>query len=308
MPSMSRSLRLACAALAVAALLAVAPAAAAPAEGDAPEEPAPETTAAEAEDPAPTQPPPEPADPKGDGSKQPPPSADAPGKGPAAATPKDALKLLAVAMHEGDASQIRGLLYVANEHEGRMADAMAAMARALARLHAAAVKEFGEQGARELTGHPAGSPQTELERIDAADVSHSDGGDSATVAFKPDAGEEEPAPPVVLRKVDGRWRVPVSDLAKGVQADDLKQRLADLAVQTKVIGGLTKEIAAGKYGNADQAADAWNAKITEALSPRPRKPAEPAPRRTPKAPRDPDDDDDGGDDDDDGGANDAPRK
>jgi hypothetical protein len=44
-------------------------------------------------------------------------------------------------------------------------------------------------------------------------------------------------------------------------------------VQTKVIADVTGEIAQGKYKNVDAVADAWQAKVMQALTP-PRKPPE----------------------------------
>ena len=193
------------------------------------------------------------------------------------AGPKDVLKQLASAMRRGEAGEIRGVLYAANETEARMALATSEYAAALAGLQKAAVAAFGEHGAKELTGDAP--PGEEIARIDAATLSID--GDTATVTFVPDKSPEpvpaanaepDPAPPppepVVLKRVAGRWRVPVASLAKGAAPGEIEQRLADLSAQTGLIKEIAQEIAAGKYKTAEQAGEAWRLKVY-ALTPKP---------------------------------------
>src|SRR5688572_19432965 len=68
-----------------------------------------------------------------------------------ASTPKGALKRLATALRDGDAEAIRQVMHAADPAEVRMVAAMAEMARAMALLQRAAVKVFGEEGAKEVT-------------------------------------------------------------------------------------------------------------------------------------------------------------
>lgn len=197
------------------------------------------------------------------------------------AGPKDVLKQLASAMRRGEAAEIRGVLYAANETEQRMARATADYAAALAALQRAAVAAFGEHGAKELTGDAP--PGEEIARIDAATLAID--GDTATVTFVPDKppaeanaqptnskGEPDPPPPppepVVLKRVGGRWRVPVATLSKGAAPEEIEQRLADLSAQTALIQEIAQEIAAGKYKSAEQAGQAWRLKVY-ALTPKP---------------------------------------
>ena len=65
----------------------------------------------------------------------------------------------------------------------------------------------------------------------------------------------------------------MAKLSKGATPEQIEQRLADVDVQTKVIADVTGEIAQGKYKNVDAVADAWQAKVMQALTP-PRKPPE----------------------------------
>ena len=183
---------------------------------------------------------------------------------------REALRTLAKALQQGRADGIRRVIHAANPTERKMVDAMAAMAAQIAKLYKASAKAFGEEQAKALTGDVV----AEMKRIDEADVSID--GDTATVCYKPEEteatpaeGEPPPAPPVpmVLRKVDGRWMVPMAELSRDATPEGIEQRLADLAAQTKVIADLSAEIAAGKHRTAERAAEAWQSKMMQALTP-----------------------------------------
>jgi hypothetical protein len=185
---------------------------------------------------------------------------------------RDALKTLAKALQDGDGERIKQVLYAAEPIEQKMVDAMAAMAVEIAQLHKASVKAFGEEQAKGLTGDVA----AEMGRIDAAEVAVD--GDTATVRYKesppdPAAGKEPPkeapppAPPMVLKRVSGVWRVPMAELSKGSTPEEIEQRLSDLAAQTKIIKELTAEVAQGKHKSAEKAAEAWQSKMMQALTP-----------------------------------------
>jgi hypothetical protein len=204
-----------------------------------------------------------------------------------------ALRSLATSLQDGDAEGIRAVIYAANPTERKMVDAMAAMAVEIARLHKAAAKAFGNEAAKELTGELG----AEMARIDGAEITF-DAPEAATVRYKaeapaapttapakPDASAADvdppppPPAPLVLKKIEGKWRVPISELSKDTTPEEIEQRLADLDVQTKVIAELSGEIAKGKHKTAEKAAEAWQAKMMQALAPRkpePKKPDEPA--------------------------------
>jgi hypothetical protein len=215
-------------------------------------------------------------------AKTPPPAADQP-KEKAPATPpspdeaavRTALKTLAKALQQGNRDQLRKVIYAANPTEQKMVDAMSGMAAEIAHLNKAAAKAFGEEQAKSLTGDLG----AELTRIDEAKVSID--GETATVVYKPgepapkqtDLASSDPAAPLQLTKIDGRWQVPMAKLSKGATPEQIEQRLSDIEVQTKVIADVTSEIAQGKYKNVDAVAEAWQAKVMQALTP-PRKASE----------------------------------
>jgi hypothetical protein len=201
------------------------------------------------------------------------PEADKPQPSAEESALRDALKALAKALQEGDRDGLRRAMFAANATERKMLDAMAGMAAQIAELHKASAKAFGEEEAKGLTGDVA----MEMGRIDEAEVSFD--GDTATVRYAPppatpaastegEADAPPAPPPLVLKKVDGRWRVPVAELSKDTTPAEIEQRLTDLEAQTKIIAELSAEIAQGKYKSAEKAAEAWQGKMMQALTPR----------------------------------------
>ena len=208
-----------------------------------------------------------------------------------AATPKDALKQLNVAMRDGDRERIRSLMDSRTPLESSMVDAMASMAEALAGLQRAASKAFGPEGAKDVTGDDGAHWADGLAKIDSAEVNLN--GDVATVVYRSPAAQTQPSPPpapadpkaipatnppppagersepVSLRRVGGEWKLPVSQLSAGADRTALEQRLAELAVQTKLVREVTEEITAGKYDTAEKAADAWHSRFMQSLGPKP---------------------------------------
>ena len=245
--------------------------------------------AALAQDKPPANPPkhaPKPAEQKPAEAK--PPAAPKPPASPEDAALRAALKTLAKGLADGNAEQIRHVIHADNPTERKMVDAMADMAVQIAQLYKASAKAFGEEQAKALTGDVA----AEMGRIDRADVAID--GDNATVLYKPeataskdpaDAGTVEASPPMQLKKIEGRWQVPVSSLSKDTTPEEIEQRLSDLEAQSKVIADLTAEVTAGKYKSADKAAEAWQAKVMQALTP-PRKPAPDGKGEPEKPPKD----------------------
>lgn len=179
-------------------------------------------------------------------------------------TPKDTLKLLAAAMRDGDADQMRRLIHTTNTAETRMVGAMTDMAKAMARLQKAAVKAYGEEGAKEVVGDTQATDAEGRARIDSAEVKVQ--GDTATVVM----AEGENAP-VSLKRVDGRWKIPMSELSKGADPAALDERLTELAEQAKLVRQIAEEIETGKFTGPAQAYDAWQSRAMQVVSRKPAK-------------------------------------
>jgi hypothetical protein len=176
---------------------------------------------------------------------------------PSAETPKGVLKLLAAGLRDGDTDRIRQVMYASNASETRMVAAMADMAKAMAALQRSAVKAFGREGAKEVVGDTDATDTDSKARIDSAEVKVN--GDTATVTMED--GEEAP---VVLKRVDGRWRLPMAELSRGADLAALEERLAGLAEQSKLVRELADEVGAGKYASPAQAHEAWQSRAMQA--------------------------------------------
>ena len=177
-------------------------------------------------------------------------------------TPKGALKLLSSALRDGDADRIRQVMHATSAAEMRMVGSMADMARAMAQLQKAAVKAFGDEGAKEIVGDTQATDADGRARIDAADVRVT--GDTATVIVP--EGEDAP---VVLKRVGGHWKVPMAELSKNADPAALDERLAELTEQRKLVTQLTEEIGAGQFNSPAQAKDAWQSRAMQAVTRRP---------------------------------------
>ena len=185
-----------------------------------------------------------------------------PATAPAAdpSTPRGALRLLNQAMRDGDVATIKRMFLAANPSESKMIDAVAQMSAALADLRRAAVKAYGEEEATTVTGDS--EPAKNLERIDSAEIVIN--GQTATVTYK-----DQKDSPFVLKKLEGHWQVPASELGKPIDPAALTQQLADLAVQTSLVRQITQEIDDGKFPTAKKAGDAWRTRLLQAVTSQP---------------------------------------
>jgi len=184
-------------------------------------------------------------------------------------TPRDALKILAAAMRDGDADKLKSVVLTSNSAEVRMLGAMAGLAGSLARLNQSALKAFGEEDASRFTDDSTAHFSQTLARIDAAEVTID--GDKATVRYHSAGAEpfEMRCVPPAHSSQEGQWKVPMSELSPGADAAALDQRLSELNVQRKIVDELADEIAAGKYKNAEAGKEAWRGKIMQTLPSRP---------------------------------------
>jgi hypothetical protein len=159
-------------------------------------------------------------------------------------------------------------------------------AEGLARIESADVKLSGDIATVTYRAHAAGAaaatpaPRPGLTPVaepkshpsDAAPgpATRPSAGSSAgagSAAATPDRAER--SEPITLRRVNGVWRMPVSQLAPGVDQPALEQRLAELAVQADLVREITAEIEAAKFTTSEQAADSWHSRFMQSLGPKP---------------------------------------
>ncbi len=169
-------------------------------------------------------------------------------------TPKGTLKLLSDAMEQGDVEAMRRLMLAADETEQKMVAAQVAQAEAFARFRKALVATFGQPALDELLGAAPTAAQRNAV-FDAAPQKLD--GDRATVSVETDNYE--------LKKVDGRWLLTFTTMARSVEPAVLDESLREMSVRAEVMKEVADEIAQGKYQNTDEVGQAIQGKMLSAL-------------------------------------------
>ena len=192
-----------------------------------------------------------------------PPAATTPATSPASniptdqSTPRSALRVLADAMAAGDPKAILGVFHATNPQEQKMAQAMVDVAASYATLQKDAVAAFGADNAKVLTGDTAAIQAQGLARL--ATATEKVDGDKATVVV----GDGTQEPPVSLVKHDGKWKWPVSEMAKGIDPAQIEQGIADAAAQAKLYNEAAEEVRAGKYKTAVEVRQAMEQRVMQ---------------------------------------------
>ncbi len=180
----------------------------------------------------------------------------------ASASARDAVRALNAAMRAGDVAAMRQIFLATTPAESRMIDADAEMAAALARLRIASAKAYGAHGADMVTGDSDAGAVESAARIDSAEVVVD--GDVATVTYR-----DQKKSQLVLKKVEGRWRIPFSQLGKPLDPASLDQQVSDLAIQRRVVDDMAEQIRQKKFATAEQAREAWRTRILQAATSQP---------------------------------------
>ena len=171
-------------------------------------------------------------------------------------TPRGALKALVGAMQAGDVPKIKSLIATTNPTEEKMVDAMAMMAVSQKKFRNAALAAYGPS---ELTGDTEAGTAAGLAKIDAAPEVIT--GDTATV----DPSGVPGTAPLALERMNGSWRVPLKELARGVDQNAIQQRLDDLTFVSKMMDESADEVARGMYKTPKDADEAIKSKMMVAM-------------------------------------------
>jgi hypothetical protein len=179
---------------------------------------------------------------------------------PNPSTPRGALKALLIASDAGEADTVRALLHPSTELERLMIDAIATRAAAEKRFRAAAEKAFGPEGMLLLVPDTRGAMVESMAKLDVAKETVN--GDTATVS-----GLDESSPDVTLKQLDGSWKIPVNQFARGSD-EEVRTRLDEERMAVEVINESTEEVSAGKFKTPAEATEAIRTKIVVATSKR----------------------------------------
>jgi hypothetical protein len=171
-------------------------------------------------------------------------------------TPRGTLKMLSSAMENGDGVAIKKVMATTNPSEEKMVTAMASLAESISNVRKASVKSFGANGAKEFSNDPAAHDEA-MKKIDGA--TETINGESASVNVDPKAG-----PPVNMKKVNGKWVVPMSEVAKNIDPAQVDERVAGVTIQANALNEAAKETEQGKYKNSDELKQAIEGKMMKA--------------------------------------------
>ncbi len=153
-------------------------------------------------------------------------------------TPKSAVRTFARALDVGDGNALEAVVWREGADERRMADATIRMAVALASFKQASVSMFGKAEADKALNDPDSKFAAALVRIDSAKETIE--GDTATVG-------QENEPPVILKRVAGRWQVVVGALSGSDTSPIVEERIRGIDRQATVVEDLTTDVRADKH-------------------------------------------------------------
>jgi hypothetical protein len=168
-------------------------------------------------------------------------------------TPRGVLKLFFLANARGDGNAIRALIVTENPAEEKMAAAMADKKNADRELTAALNARFPDPGKPDpgnADAAPDAAPdeQTQLApvfaKIDASQQILD--GDTATLSAATDTSGDT-APPFTLKRVAGKWMIPLAALIQNVDADILLQQSHQIEIQVEVMRSAARDVTGGKY-------------------------------------------------------------
>jgi hypothetical protein len=170
---------------------------------------------------------------------------------PDLSTPRSAVLAWLSAGSRADLERMKEIL-VDDPAQRELLSDMMAFPIALKKLESAAVARFGDAGSN-VTGYPP-----IVERVIEPKITIR--GETA-VAEIPDA---TPPVPLILRRIDGRWRIDTSIALRDPQVQGLRQssrRVTEVAIQ------VAEDVAAGKYRSPEEARAAFTQRRLAAVEP-----------------------------------------
>lgn len=184
-------------------------------------------------------------------------------------TPRGAVKMFFAANIRGDGPGLQSLLLGENPAEDGLIAAMGEQKTADHDLADALQAKFPQ----EMKVDPAKRADEQVAlvgpQIDAADE-HVEG-DTATVSGR--GGGK----PFTLKRVDGRWRIPLSVLVRNADPEKLRKATHQIDIQVKVMRDAVADVNAGKYASIQEAQQGVKQKLfMEALADHQRSTSQPA--------------------------------
>lgn len=163
----------------------------------------------------------------------------------AAQSPKEMLKDEDAAARAGNVERDLSFYRATDEKEKKLADAIAHADVELAHLQKAVEQKFGKELGQAVV-HAAGAQ--DLDDVEAANVKIE--GDKATVEWK-----RKDSQPLSLVKVDGKWKISLSDLLQGMDAQEVGKLTDAMQQLSKQLTFISTRVEQGKYRSGEGVRD-----------------------------------------------------
>lgn len=170
-----------------------------------------------------------------------------------AGSPQAALKTFFEALAANDVEKIKDAFHAGNEQERQLANAFAAQIASAKKLGEALKSKFNSGGDALTRGMPV---REQLARLETAQVKIE--GESATIQLA------QSARPLHLSRVEGRWRISVSDFA-GVTPQTAASHIAVQRDLAAAFDAFTADVLADKFATPQDAQRALQQKMQAVL-------------------------------------------
>ena len=173
-----------------------------------------------------------------------------------AKSPKETLRAEDAAAKSGNLEEDLAFYRAGNDQEKKLAHAIAEADVALARLQKAVEQKFGKELGVAVV-HAAGAQ--DVSDIDAAKEKTS--GDKATIEWK-----RKDSQPITMVKVDGKWKISLSDLIEGMDAKEVGELTDAMKQLTAQLGFIAQRVEQNKYRSGEGVRDRVQELTTQLFS------------------------------------------
>jgi hypothetical protein len=171
-------------------------------------------------------------------------------------TPRGAIKVYFLANARGDGAALRGLLLGESPAQDHLIAAIADQKDADRVLTDAIAGKFPD----EQNPDPRQAALGELPAIDAKIDGSGEQITGDTAAVNSGSGDR----PFRLKRVDGKWRIPLEVLRQDVDPDKLEHAAHQIEIQVQAMRGGADDVAAGKYATRAEAVQGINQQMFSA--------------------------------------------
>jgi hypothetical protein len=162
-----------------------------------------------------------------------------------AKSPKETLKEEDAVARAGNVEQDLAFYRATNAQEKKLAQAIADADVALAKLQKAVEQKFGKELAVAVV-HAAGAQDI----ADIAAATEKVDGDKAVIEWK-----RKDSQPLTMVKVDGKWKVSLSDLIQGMDEKEVNELIDAMRQLVTQIGFISTRVEQGKYRSGEGVRD-----------------------------------------------------